>query len=91
MIGEDVLKAVKKIEGAAYKRGVQYSLANCVRIPNSGENICAGYSEDGQSREITAQVCDVNKPLLSVCKIVIAGHRVVFDGDGSYVENKHCG
>ena len=33
------------------------------------------------------QVCDVNKPLLSVSKIVQGGNRVVFDGNGSYIED----
>ena len=91
VIGEDVLKSVTKIEGAAYKRGVKYEVANGVRIPNLGEKRFIGYSEDGQSREITAQVCDVNKPLLSVSKIVNAGNRVVFDGDGCYIEDLQSG
>ena len=91
VIGEDVLKSVTKIEGAAYKRGVKYEVANGVRIPNLGEKRFIGYSEDGQSREITAQVCDVNKPLLSVSKIVNAGNRVVFDGDGGYIEDLQSG
>ena len=41
--------------------------------------------------EITAQVCGVNKPLLSVSKIVAAGNRVVFDPDGSYIEDTESG
>ena len=81
----------KKIEGAAYQRGVKYEVANCVRIQNLGEKRFVGYSEGGQSREITAQVCDVNKPLLSVSKIVNAGNRVVFEGDGGYIEDLHSG
>ena len=91
VIGEDVLKSVKTIEGAAYKRGVKYEVANGVRIPNFGEKRFIGYSEDGQSREITAQVCDVNKPLRNVSKIVSAGDRVVFAGDGSYIVDVHRG
>ena len=42
-------------------------------------------------RNLTAQVCDVNKPLLSVKKVLKAGHRVVFDEDGSYIEDKVTG
>ena len=30
----------------------------------------------------------VSKPLGSVKRICAAGHRVVFDEDGSYIENK---
>ena len=91
MIGEDVLQTVKNIEGAAYKRCVKYMVANGVRIQNLGEQRFVGYSDDGQSREIAAQVCDVNKPLLSVSKIVNAGNRVVFDGDGGYIEDLQSG
>ena len=34
------------------------------------------------------QICEVNKALGSVMKIVKNGNRVVFDDDGSYIENK---
>ena len=30
----------------------------------------------------------MNKALLSVAKVVAAGNRVVFDSDGSYIEDK---
>ena len=46
-----------------------------------------GFTEEGLAREIVAQVCEVNKPLLSVSKMVAAGNRVVFDESGSYIEN----
>ena len=36
-------------------------------------------------------MCDVNKPLLSVSKIVNAGNRVVFEGDGGYIIDLHSG
>ena len=41
-------------------------------------------------RSITAQVCEVNKALLSVSKAVAAGNDVVFGDDGgtSYIEDK---
>ena len=37
------------------------------------------------------QVVDVTKPLGSVSRICAAGHRVVFDNDGSYIEHKATG
>ena len=40
------------------------------------------------NRNITAQVCDVNKALMSVKKLVAAGNRVVFDQEGSFIEDK---
>ena len=87
VIGEESLQSIKLLEGAAYKRGVKYEVANGIRIPNLGEKRFVGVTEEGLSREIVAQVCEVNKPLLSVSKIVAAGNRVVFDENGSYIEN----
>ena len=40
---------------------------------------------------MTAQVCDVNKALLSVSKMVKAGNRVIFDPEGSYIEDRTTG
>ena len=48
-------------------------------------------TDTGTSHKITAQVTDVHKALLSVSKTVKAGNRVVFDEDGSYIENKKDG
>ncbi len=42
-------------------------------------------------RSLTAQVCEVNKPLLSVRKVIAGGSRVVFDEEGSYIESKATG
>eukprot|EP00973_Karenia_brevis_P060029 8352702-Karenia_brevis.AAC.1 len=46
---------------------------------------------EGVRRNITAQVCDVNKALLSVKKVVDAGNRVVFEDEGSYIEDRVTG
>ena len=91
VIGENILKSIDLLEGMAYKRGVKYEVANGIRIPNLCEKKFNGFTEDGMAREITAQVCEVNKPLLSVSKIVAAGNRVVFDPDGSYIEDTESG
>ena len=50
-----------------------------------------GVTEEGQSRNVVAQVVDVSQALLSVKKCVKAGNRVVFDDNGSYTENKTTG
>ena len=46
---------------------------------------------DSGGKGITAQVCKVHRPLMSVKKICKHGQRVIFDDDGSYVENKVTG
>ena len=87
VLHEDMLAAVEVKEGPASKRGVKYEVATGVRIPNLGEKKFEGISEEGITRDITAQVCDVNKAPLSVHRMVAAGNRVVFDKDGSYIEH----
>ena len=47
--------------------------------------------EEGQERNITAQVCEVNTPLLSVNKMLAAANRVVFSPEGSYLEDVNSG
>ena len=92
VMGEDTLAGVIDItEGAACKRGVQYEVANGVQIPNLGERKFVGFTEEGIARSMTAQVCAVNKTLMSVSKIARGGNRVIFDEDGSYIEDKGTG
>ena len=89
VVSADMILSAEVREGPASRRGVEYEVANGVRIPNEGEKKFIGVSEEGISRSLTAQVCDVNKGLLSVSKVVKAGNGVVFDDEGSYIEDKH--
>ena len=91
VIAEQVLKWIKTQEGLAFRRGVEYEVANGVRIPNLGEKEFKGTTEEGITKTVTAQVCDVSQNLLSVRKAVEAGNKVVFDSEGSYIENKRDG
>ena len=88
VISEDMLPNIPIKQGDASRRGVQYEVANGVRIPNLCEKKLQVYSEEGTVRSITTQVCEVNKGLLSVRKVVVAGNCVVFDSTGSYIEDK---
>ena len=56
-----------------------------------GEKTFVGVSENNVIRKITSQVTDVNQALLSVRKMMRSGHRVVFDSDGSFIEDKESG
>ena len=91
VMSEDMLASIKVTDGPASRRGVTYEIANGVRIPNLGERRFKGVIEDGSEKQITAQVCSVNQALLSVSKAVRAGNRVVFDQEGSYIEDKSTG
>ena len=70
---------------------MEYEVANGTRIPNLGEKRFTGFSSEGVGRKLIAQVCDVNKALLSVSKITKSGHRVVFETDNSYIEDTRTG
>jgi hypothetical protein len=91
VVGEDMLHSIKTTEGESFKRGVEYEVANGVTIPNLGEKCFVAVAEEGQRRKMRAQVCSVNKALLSVSRMVQAGNRVVFEQSGSYVEDLHSG
>ena len=60
-------------------------------IPNPGEKQFVAVSEGGVMRHMKAQVCDVNKALLSVHRAVQAGNRVVFSASGSFVQDEQTG
>ena len=91
VVGKEMLEGVPTMEGEASRRGVQYEVMNGIRIPNLGEKKFSGYTSEGIVKNLTAQVCEVNKALLSVKKVVQAGNKVVFDSDGSFIEDKITG
>ena len=85
-------ESIQTVEGSASRRGVKYEVANGEQIPNEGEKKFNAATEEGITKQVTLQVCDVNQGLLSVSKVVKAGNRVVFDdGGNSFIENKKNG
>ena len=78
------------------KRGQSYEVANGDEIFNQGDKKFIAYmttvqGQDSEGRGVTAQICDVHRPLMSVRKMCKSGHKVIFDEEGSYVENKETG
>ena len=88
VIGEEMVKAVA---AQNIRPDVKYEVADGSHIPHMGEKKVNAFTECGLSRNLVAQVTEVNKALLSVSKIVGAGNRVVFDDEGSYIEHKTSG
>ena len=82
---------VKAVTAKNVKPDVKYEVADGSQIPHLGEKEFEAYTEAGLWRNMTAQVTEVNKALLSVSRMVRAGNRVVFDSDGSYIEHKTSG
>ena len=71
--------------------GLCYASATGQPIPNLGEQKLPLLTMEGTMRGMTFQAAPVSKPLGSVKRICAANHRVVFDDDGSYIENKASG
>ena len=86
VMSETMLANVETKEGPASRRGVVYEVANGVRIPNEGEKRFVAYTEEGSNgKEVVAQICNVNKALLSVRRMVAAGNMVVFSPEENYI------
>ena len=90
-IADRMLKSVETTEGEASRRGVAYEVADGKRIPNLGEKRFVGFTAEGIEKGLVCQVCDVNRPLLSVSKIVNAGHTVTFSPSGSWIQDNETG
>ena len=71
--------------------GVTYASATNEPIPNLGEQQLPLVTQERSLRLMTFQAAPVAKLLGSVRKICAARHRVVFDDEGSYIQNKDTG
>jgi ribosomal protein L34E len=91
VVGESMIKNASTQPGEASKRGAKYEGADGTIIRNQGEKRFHAESTEGVRRRFVAQVTDVNKGLLSVSKLAKAGHKIVFDTEGSYIEDKATG
>ena len=79
------------IETDASRNGLNYASATNQPIPNLGEQRLPLCTAEGSLRTMTFQATPVSKPLGSVKRMTACGHRVVFDEDGSYIQNKQTG
>ena len=91
VLSPGMLKTIELRDGPASRSGIQYEVADGRTIPNLGEKQFVVRSEEGVIRELTCQVCEVNKPLLSVHKVVQAGNRVVFEPGSAWIEDTVTG
>ena len=79
------------IESPGSKIGEFYQTADGTPIYNEGQKTLKLMNSLGQARMMTFQCAQVSKALGSVSKICSNNNRVVFDDDGSYIENKDTG
>ena len=74
------------------KIGRKYTCAGGKPLYNLGEKRCVlASNNDATEHNLTLQVADVTRALLSVSKAVDGGNRVVFDQDWSYIEDRRTG
>ena len=79
------------METHASRSGMCYASATDEPIPNLGELRLPLVTNEGTCRGMRFQAAPVSRPLGSVKRICQSGHRVMFDEDGSYIENKATG
>ena len=72
------------------KKGAKYRTATSQAVVDLGEKRVL-VSSQGVVRGLKGRSVDVSKMLLSVYDMCKAGHRVVFDLDGSFAEHKTTG
>ena len=80
---------VKAVEAADAKPNVRYEVADGSLIENMGRKTFNAVTNGGVLHQMTAEVTDVKKALLSVVKLVKSGNRVVFDEGNCFIENKN--
>ena len=69
-------------------RGLHYVSASGGRLPNLGERKVEFLTEEGTWASIVFQIAGINKPLLSVSKLIRDGWRVVFDEEECFMLHK---
>ena len=83
--------SVRTRPSAGSREGVCYVTANGMVMQNYGEKDLRVLTEEGHKCRLTMQVTDVSKPLMSVSRICDAGHKVVFESGGGYIEHVESG
>ena len=68
------LLSIEMREGAPYKRGVEYEMANGSFCRNLGEKQFVGFTAEGEAQSVVAQVVDVSQGMLSVRKCTKSGN-----------------
>ena len=91
VVGQDALPGTPFEESPDSRRNVCYEVVDGTRVPAMDQKRFVIRTQQGIERSITAQVTNVNKPLLSVSQICGKDHRVVFDKEASYTEDKTIG
>jgi hypothetical protein len=71
--------------------GVEYVCADGGRIPNLGEKHVKGLTTDGLKLNVNFQVTPVDRPLISVGRLIKSGHKVEFSPSGGTITHGKSG
>ena len=91
VVGPGQFPHVKIYPSPAGADGMTYVMANGSKTMNQGEQRVKAVTDVGHTCSFRAQVTNVKRPLMSVSRICDGGHRVVFESDGGYIQNKSSG
>jgi len=90
VVGTSMAKSVPTMKNSS-KQTVKYATASGEMIENEGEKDMVLCSIEGVTRQLTAQVTEISKPLLSVSKMVKQGYTMVFSPESSYIVDGYTG
>ena len=87
VVPPESINAVSTTPSEASRRGTTYEVANGQRIANLGEKTFCAATDEGYVRQLKAQIAEVNRPLLSVSRLIAAGNTVTFSPEGSCIRD----
>ena len=80
------------VDSPGSRAGATYEVANGEIIHNLGQKDCIIATDVGDTpQQLSFQICEVHKPLLSVSKLLAVGKSVVFHPHLSYIEDLKTG
>ena len=80
-------ESVQAVQAESPRSETTFKLADGSTIPHKGNKTFKAVTDSGLEKQLTATITDVVQPLLSVGQVVRSGCRVVFDKQGSYIED----
>ena len=87
MLPRDIAKDHVMVPGKA----ASYTTAGKGTVQKEGEKTLTLGLQDGTRMQSQWEVGNIHRPLCAVSRLTSTGHKVVFDKDVSYIENKSTG
>jgi hypothetical protein len=88
---KELCRHIKIKPCAESARGAMFRTASGQTVAHEGNRTIECITDNGLVRRLTGAVTGVRKVLLAVSRLTETGHRVFFDKDGGYIENRQDG